>query len=66
MSRESNENFEGVTKFSPDEKTPNILTPGQNFNPTFLSPTKTFIQNFILQPKIKSKLLHLELQKLVL
>ena len=54
MSGESDENFEG-------NKTPDILTPGQNFNPTFLSPTKTFIQNIILQPKIKSKFLHTEL-----
>ena len=57
MSGESDEYYEGATKFSPDEKNPDILTPGQNFNPTFLSPTKTFTQNFILQPKVKSKFL---------
>ena len=36
-----------------------------DFYPIYLSSTKTFTQNFILQPKIKSKFLHLELQKLV-
>ena len=66
MSGKSDENFEGVTKFSPTNKTPDILTPGQNFNPIILSPTETFPQNFTLQPKIKSKFLHPELQKLVL
>ena len=61
MSGESDENFEGVMKFFTD-----ILSPDQNFYPIFLSPTETFTQNFILQPKIKSKFLHPELQKLVL
>ena len=31
MSGESDENFEGVTKFSPDEFSPDILSPDQNF-----------------------------------
>ena len=41
MSGESDENFEGVTKFSPD-----ILSPDQNFYPIFQSPTKTFPRFF--------------------
>ena len=47
MSGESDENFEGVTKFFPD-----ISSPDQNFYPIFLSPTETFAKNFILQPNI--------------
>ena len=54
------ENFEGVTKFFP-----NILSPDQNFYPISLSATETFNQNFIFQPKIKSKFLHPGLEKLV-
>ena len=51
---------------APTNKTPDILTPGQNINPIFLSLTETFTQNFILQPgklqpKIKSKFLHQDL-----
>ena len=53
MSGESDENFEGMTKFFPDEKFPrHILSPDQNFYPIYLSPTETFTQNSILQPKI--------------
>ena len=66
MLGKSDENFEGLRNFSPMNKTPDILTPGQNFNPIFLSPTETFPKNFILQLKIKSKFLHPELQKLLL
>ena len=66
MSGESDEIFEGVTKFFPDEKFPDTLSPDQNFNPIFLSPSETFTQNFILQAKIKSKFFYPELQKLVL
>ena len=54
---ESDENFEGLTNFFPD-----ILSSDQNFYPIFLSSTETFTPNFILQPKIKSKFLHPELQ----
>ena len=61
MSGESDENFEGVTKNSPD-----ILSPDQNFFPIYLYPTETLTQNFILQPKIKFKFLHPRLQKSVL
>ena len=42
MSGESDENFEGVTKYFPD-----ILSPDQNFYTIFLSLTETFIQNWI-------------------
>ena len=56
----------GWRNFSPTNKTPDILSPGHNFNLIFLSSTETFPQNFILHPKIKSKILHPELQKLVL
>ena len=44
MSGESDENFEGVTKFSPD-----ILSPDQNFYPIFLfQQKKDFYRSFIL------------------
>ena len=51
MSGESDENFEGVTKFSPDELNPryfntrpklkpDIFIPDENFYPKFYTPTK--------------------------
>ena len=66
MSGESDENFEGMTKIFPDEKLPRHFIIRPNFYPIFLSPTETFTQNFTLKPKIKSKFLHSEYQKLEL
>ena len=60
MSGESNENFEGVTKFSPDEffprysftrpkLLPDFLMPDQNFSPIFLfQQKKDFYRSFPL------------------
>ena len=57
MSGESNENFEE------DEIFPRHFITRPKLLADFLSPTETFSQNFILQLKIKSKILHPELQK---
>ena len=65
----SDENLKGVTKFFSDEIfprrkiSPNFYHPNKSFTRFFLSHTETFTQNFILRPKIKSKFLHPELQK---
>ena len=56
MLEESDENIEGWRNFSPTKNVPDILSPGQNFYLIFLSPTEIFTQNFILKPKIKSKI----------
>ena len=46
MSGESDENFEGVTKFFPDEKFPDILSPDQNSYPFFFIPNQYFYPKF--------------------
>ena len=61
MSGESDENFEGVTKFSPDEffpryfitrpkLLPDFLIPDQNFSPIFF-PDQNFYPIFLFQQK---------------
>ena len=62
MSGESDENFEGLTKFSPDEffpryfitrpkLLPDFLIPDQNFSPIFFPRPKLLPDFFILTEK---------------
>ena len=48
MSGESDENFEGVTKNSPD-----ILSPDQNFYPIFFIPDQNLYPKFYTPAKIQ-------------
>ena len=66
MSRKSDENFEGVAKFSPDEKIPRHFITRPKPLPDFLIPDWNFYLKFYTPKKIESKFLHPELQKLVL